>query len=198
MVDTTSSDPETGEVSTDGFSKDTTLEVLRNRRRRYAIHYLKRQGKGETVTLSELTERIAAWEYGKPADELTNIERKRVRNALRQFHLPKLAEYGFIEFDARRGEVILSDAAYKKDFFIESVTGGTMPWALFYLGLSGVSCMCLVALWADIPPFDRMTPLMYGVLFVTALTILSVGYFYDNYYRMRLGARKTPGDTTEP
>lgn len=35
-------------------------------------------------------------------------------------------------------------------------------------------------------------PLTWCLFFVFVLSVSSVGHFYDNYYRMRLGAQKRP------
>ncbi|TKR25738.1 DUF7344 domain-containing protein [Natronomonas salsuginis] len=173
------------------FSRDDTLEVLSNRRRRFAIHYLKQRNGGQT-TVSELAERVASWENDKEIDELTHRERKRVRNALRQFHLPKMDEYGFLEYDVQRGTVALSAAAAREDFYVDSLTGGEIPWSVYYLGLSGLGIACVAGLWMGLFPFTYLSPLECGVFFVTVLVVSSLGHFYDNYYRMRLGSREKP------
>jgi hypothetical protein len=172
------------------------LEVLSNRRRRFAIHFLKRRGRSE-VTVSELAERVAGWEYGKDVDRLTHRERKRVRNALRQFHLPKMDDYGFVEYDAQRGRVSLTEEAARTDFYIDSLTGGAVPWGVYYLGLSALGALSLAAVWTGVVPSALLSPLSWGVFFVTALGLSAVGHFYDNYCRMRLGARDTPPEVEQ-
>ncbi|MFC7135082.1 MULTISPECIES: DUF7344 domain-containing protein [Salinibaculum] len=178
------------------FSRDTTLEVLSNQRRRFVVHMLKQNGSGR-VTVSELTDTVASWENGKPVDALSHKERKRVRNALRQFHLPKMDECGFIEYDAQRGTVRLTDAASNANFYVDSLTGASIPWGVYYLGLSALSVVCLVGLWAGVYPLSVVPPTMYGVFLSTTLTVSSVAHFYDNYYRMRLGARDRPPEVGE-
>jgi hypothetical protein len=165
------------------------LEVLSNQRRRFAIHFLKHRG-GEDVSVSELAEHVASWEYEKRVEQLTHRERKRVRNALRQFHLPKMDDYEFIDYDAQRGSVSLTEKAARTDFYIDSLTGRDVPWGVYYLGLSALGALSLFALWTG--AFPSVSPLSWGVFFVTALGISSAGHFYDNYCRMRMGARDTP------
>ena len=179
----------------DDFTRDDMLEVLSNQRRRFVIHYLKQNG--DDASVSEITDRVASWEYGKEIDDLTHRERKRVRNALRQFHLPKMADYGFIEFDSRQGTVELTETISHTNFYVDSLTDNSIPWGVYYLGLSLLSAICLAGVWLGIFPFDRLSPLLWGVFFVTTLSVSSVGHFYDNYYRMRLGARETPPEVTE-
>lgn len=186
----------TSSASGPDFSRDTTLEVLSNRRRRYAIHFLKQRQKG--VTVSELAEHVASWENEKAIDALTHQERKRVRNALRQFHLPKMGDYGFVSYDSDRGTVELTAAAAEANFYVDSITGGEVPWGVYYLLLSAVSVLCLGGLWAGLYPFVLLPPSLWSVFFVTAFAVSSIGHFYDNYYRMRLGARDRPPEVGEP
>ncbi|WP_144799124.1 DUF7344 domain-containing protein [Halorubrum depositum] len=178
------------------FTRDDVFEVLSNQRRRYAIHYLKRRN-GESVTVSELTDWVASWEYGKEIDALTHRERKRVRNALRQFHLPKMDEYGFVEYDSRRGVIELTEAASDANFYVDSLTGRDIPWSAYYCGLSLLGVVCLLGIWASLYPFSLLSPLHFGVFLVTALSVSSVGHLYDNYCRMRLGARNRPPEVDE-
>lgn len=172
------------------------LEVLSNQRRRFTIHYLKQQN-GDQVTVSELSNQVASWEYKKDVDALSHKERKRVRNALRQFHLPKMDDYGFIEYDSQRGTVSLSETASNTDIYIDSLTGGNIPWGVHYLGLSVVSIASLLGYWAGIYPFNVLEPFTQGSFFVTALVVSSIAHFYDNYYRMRLGVRDEPPEIAD-
>ena len=177
------------------FTRDAILEMLSNQRRRFVIHALKQYD--EPVSVSELAEQVASWEYDKPVEELGHRERKRVRNALRQFHLSKMADYGFIEYDQHRGLVSLSDRAQDEDFYVDSLTGGDVPWGLYYLGFSGVSTIFITGVVVGIPPLSWVSPTIAGVCIVAALLVSSLGHFYDNYYRIRLGAREEPAEVRE-
>jgi len=173
------------------LSQDELLTILSNQRRRFAIHYLKQHDHTE-LTVTELSEQVAGWENDKQIEELTRTERKRVRSALRQFHLPKMADSGVIEYDTARGMVSLTEATENANFYVDSLTGRAIPWGVYYLGFSALSAACLVGLWIGLYPLTLLSPYMYGVFFVTALAVSSLGHFYDNYYRMRLGARDKP------
>lgn len=173
------------------ITQDTLLEVFSNQRRRFTIHLLKYQA-GELTTVTELTEKIARWENNKPSDKITQQERKRVRGALRQFHLPKMVDCGFVEYDSAQDTVKLTQTAAKTDFYVDSLTGREIPWGVYYLGLSALFGSCLFGLWIGLSPFTLLSPLMYGVFFFTTLSLSSVAHFYDNYYRMRLGTREKP------
>ena len=173
------------------ISQDELLTMLSNQRRRFAIHCLKQQSQTE-LTVTELAEQVASWENDKEINQLTQKERKRVRSALRQFHLPKMADGGFIEYDSARSTVCLTKTTENANIYIDSLTGREIPWGMYYLGFSAVSIVCLLGLWFELYPLTLLPPIVYGVFFVTALSVSSIGHFYDNYYRMRLGARDKP------
>ncbi|WP_439027424.1 DUF7344 domain-containing protein [Haloarchaeobius sp. DT45] len=177
------------------LSRDCLLEVLSNQRRRFVIHQLKQQA--GPVELRTLAEQVASWENDKPVEQLTHKERKRVMNALRQFHLPKMADSGVVEYDSRRGTVELTEAAVNSNFYVDVMPERGIPWGLYYLGLSGASVTLLAGVWFDVFPFHLLSPKVWSVFFVTLFFVSSVGHFYDNYYRMRLGAKDEPPEVKE-
>lgn len=79
------------------LTTDVVFRVLSNRRRRYTLHYLLQRG--TAVKMRTLTEQIAAWEYEIPTDAVTHDQRKRVYTALRQTHLPMMADSGVIDYN---------------------------------------------------------------------------------------------------
>jgi len=178
------------------ISRDGVLEVLSNRRRRFALHYLKSHA-AEEVSLHDLAEQVASWELGRPVADLDYRERKRVVNAMRQHHLPKMADNGLVDYDSRRGSVVLTPAAATTEFYVDVVPERGIPWGLYYLGLSAFSLLCLVPAWLNVPPFSMVTPLGVSVFLVTIVTISALGHVYDNYVRMRLGARSVPPEVEE-
>ncbi|MFB6078167.1 MAG: hypothetical protein ABEJ80_04220 [Halarchaeum sp.] len=125
-------------------------------------------------------------------ERLSYRERKRVQNALHQFHLPKMEDHGFVEYDSRRGAVTLTAAAAENDFYVDVLPTRGIPWGLYYLGFSGVMTLALAAALVHLAPFSTVPALDWCVFFATALFVSSLGHFYDNYYRMRLGAREKP------
>ena len=196
MSQTATQTPEQPPAGDDGFSRDATLSMLSNQRRRFTIHFLKQQPH-DRATLSDLSKRVASWENDKPSEGLSHSERKRVRNALRQFHLPKMVEEGFVEYDTDTGVVRLTARAADVDFYVDSLTGGDVPWGVYYLVFSALSTVCLVGFWFGVAPFDVLPPIAYVVCFVTALFVSSLGHMYDTRYRMRLGARAEPPEVGE-
>lgn len=82
---------------------DQVFGILRNQRRRYVLKYLS-MTEG-TITLADLTERIAAWESGKAIEQVTAEERRQVYVSLYQCHLPKMAAASAITYHEQRDEI---------------------------------------------------------------------------------------------
>lgn len=104
-------------VAADGLSKDETFHLLSNQRRRNALWYL-RDHDG-AVSMRDLAEWIAAQEHETTVAQLTSDERQRVYIALYQSHLPKLADYGVIEYNQSRGIVRRTPLAEQLDPYLE-------------------------------------------------------------------------------
>lgn len=190
---TDSLDHDTGGQSVDveGFTRETILDVLSNRRRRFALHVLKRRP-GRSIALDELAERIACWENDTTVDELTYKQRKRVQNALHQYHLPKMADYGVVRYAADAGTVALTDRGVNSDFYLDVLPDRGLPWDTLYLALSAFGVVSVVGVWFKLFPFTLLSPMLWVGFLVTMLVLSSVGQFYDDRYRMRFGARDTP------
>ncbi|WP_254535486.1 DUF7344 domain-containing protein [Halomarina litorea] len=169
--------------------EDDLFDLLSNRRRRYALHYLKQRG--GTVELRDLAEQVAAWEYDSAVRDLDRRERKRVKTALHQFHLPKMDDVGVVEYDARLGRVRPAPAASDLECYLDVVAGGDLPWSGYYLGLS-VLCGVVVGLaWAGVPPFGLVPPLGWAAVVVAVVGASAVGHGYHSRQR-RLGADGPP------
>lgn len=76
---------------------EEVFTLLSNQRRRRIVRLLA-DADGE-MTISDLSERIAAAEEGVDRDDLSRPERKRVYVTLYQCHLPKLEEHGVVSMD---------------------------------------------------------------------------------------------------
>lgn len=113
-------------------SKNTLFSVLSSHRRRYVL-YACNQADGET-TLSDVAEQVAAWEYDKPIAEITSKERKRVYTSIQQHHLSKLEDAGLITVDGDR--LAATEKANNLDVYLEVVPEETVPWSVYYLGLT--------------------------------------------------------------
>lgn len=78
---------------------DGLFDLLSNGRRRYVLSYLQRAD-DDVVELTELVEWVRTQEAGHAADQ-----QNAVAIALHHVQLPKLAEWGLIDYDARSGTI---------------------------------------------------------------------------------------------
>lgn len=89
----------------DGGRKSLLSRVfaaLSNRRRRYVLYYLRNHEQAQT---DELAAQIAAWEQEIPRSEVPAEDTHQVHRALVHSHLPKLEDYGLVEYDRRSDTV---------------------------------------------------------------------------------------------
>jgi hypothetical protein len=85
------------------LSKGEIFDLLKNRRRRTVIRFL-REHDGYTE-LNDLAEYIAAKENDIEVRQLSSDQRKRVYIGLYQCHLPKMDSLGVIDYDKDRGTI---------------------------------------------------------------------------------------------
>ncbi|QLG49318.1 DUF7344 domain-containing protein [Natrinema halophilum] len=163
------------------------FDLLSNQRRRYAIHYCKRE---ETpVSLGDLAEHVAAWELEKELEEITSAERKRVYTSLQQSHLPALEQADVIEFDDRTVE--LTDEAAELDVYLDIVPGDSVPWGVYYLGLTAVGAVVIAGVWLEVVPTGTIPELGWATLVFALFGVSAVVHVVQNR-RMRIGKTERP------
>jgi|AntRauTorcE11898_2_1112593.scaffolds.fasta_scaffold01738_5 hypothetical protein len=177
---TTASDGE--QTSGDGSTKTETIEpsddevfeLLANQRRRFVLHYLRCKAEA-SVSLSTLSERVAGWENDAEPAELAYSERKSVRNSLHQFHLPKLADAGIVEYDDRASEISLQDPVVVDAYHTVAADGETVPQWTFVAGASAgaVGVLALAAIAADL--VGGVVP--WALVALAAATVTVAGYY---------------------
>jgi len=177
MATDTADPPDKGEV----------FDLLSNHRRRHVIHYCKRE-EGE-VTVSDLAEQIAAWENDKTVEEIDHAERKRVYTSLQQTHLPTLADAQMIHYD--NSTVELTDRADELDVYLDVVPGGSIPWPVYYLGLSAIGFGVLGGVAAGILPTDAFPAVGWAALVVAAFAVSAAVHLYESR-QFQLGEGETP------
>lgn len=92
---------------TQPFSDNDLFHLLQTSRRREAISYL--LNTDGSARMRKVAEYVAATEHETSPTELTTAQYQRVYIPLYQSHLPKLDEYGVIEYDKSRGLVRPTD-----------------------------------------------------------------------------------------
>ncbi|WP_066381631.1 DUF7344 domain-containing protein [Halalkalicoccus paucihalophilus] len=88
------------------LSKDDLFHLLQNGRRRAVLRYFAVHPEQEEFNMRTVAEAIAAWENETSVEQLTSNQRQRVYIALYQSHLPKLDDYGVIEYNQSRGLIV--------------------------------------------------------------------------------------------
>ncbi|AXR78933.1 DUF7344 domain-containing protein [Natrarchaeobaculum sulfurireducens] len=171
------------------LTKGDVFEVLRNQRRRYVLHYLKRDDR--PVELGDLAQQVAAWEYETTTEEVTSAQRKRVYTTLQQTHLPKMDEVGILTFDSDHGVIQATDRTHDISVYLEIVPGHEFAWRELYLSLGAISCALAAALWLEIDPFTALSDLTWmGIVAVTFTATAAAHIYYERH--MRLGHGDEP------
>jgi len=156
------------EAATEELSLDVIFEILKNRRRRDVIHYLREED--DRVPLGELAEHVAAIENDTTPEALTSSERKRVYVGLYQCHLPKMDDMGVVTFEQNRGYIELAPGSKSLEPYIDLPDdGGDVPWYRYYAGVSviGVGALFVTML-------GSVGAGVAGVLFATVVALFGL------------------------
>lgn len=175
------------EIARRRLDRGTTFELLTNDRRRYATYYLLTREEGGPFTIGEMADQIAAWEYGTTVSEVSPRERKLVYNSLQQSHLPKLAEFGIVEYDADRGTVEITEQGHLLEGFLYAGESDGWVWRYVYLGIGTLGLVVGFGLALDISPVTGLSPVGWLLLFSATLCVCSVLHVYHARLRPRLG-----------
>lgn len=157
--------------------KGDAFEILKNRRRRDILHYLKQNGSEANV--GNMAKQIAAWENNKEVDAVTSKQRKRLYTALYQSHLPKMDDVGILEYDQRSGTVELTQEGAELDVYLEFVPRNDINWSQFYLGLTAISAALVLANYLAIYPFTMSSTTLMAVV-LTAFGVSAFVHVYQN------------------
>lgn len=130
------------------LTREQVFSLLSNRRRRYVLYSLDREDGATTV--GDLATRIGAWEAGVPIEEVDSDRRKIVYNALRQSHLPRLAERDLITYH-EGGTVEVTRCGSLLTDYLRAVPGGGRRWIRLYFTVTALACAVAVALVGNLP-----------------------------------------------
>jgi len=101
------------------YTPDTIHHILRNKRRRAVLFYLKYND--STVTMRELSREIAAWESNIEPEQVTSSQREPVYVSLHQTHLPTLDEHGVINYNKDRQTIQIDDGMNQFTQYVDPV-----------------------------------------------------------------------------
>jgi len=149
------------------LSPDEIFKALSNCRRRHVLYYL--QHVDETATIRDLSEQLAAWEYGTTTERVAPQERKRLYTALHQTHLPKMDDLGVVVYDRSRGTVRATDSVRQFDAYFEDKSAGYRAWSRAYLAVGCVLGLIATAGVAGVAPVTSVGGFWYALLAAAAI-----------------------------
>ena len=156
----------------DGDRSEALIELLANARRRYLWQHLRREG-GE-VSLQAASRLIAARELDKPPSAVTYDERKSVYTSLLQFHCPKMADAGLVEFDRRAARVAPSENAE----LVVELEPNRRRVVRTVFAAAGAPALATAGAWRlGLPVFGALTPEALAVSLCLAAVIACVTYY---------------------
>lgn len=168
-------------------SRDELFHILRNRRRRFALHYLKREP--QPVEIGALATQIAAWENEVSPEEVTSEQRRRVYNALYQTHLQALEAAGLVHVDGH--EVELTEDTEQVELYLERVPEDDVPWTKYYIVFAGVQVSAVTTVWLGIEPLSSIPGTAMAAVGGIALLLSAIVHHYDQR-QSRIGEKETP------
>jgi len=162
-------------VQTGDLGLDQVFEILKNQRRRYVLEYLR--DRSEPVSLSDLSEQIAAWENDKEVRKITSSERKRVYVGLYQCHLPKMDGMGVVSFNKPRAII---EPGENIDIFYSYLDAPNQQeervWSKYYLGLSVASLLALLG--GALVELAMSVPATYAVAGVSLVAFATTAFLH--------------------
>lgn len=176
----------TGDVS---LPEGEIFELLANRRRRFAIHALKRAD--GPMDVADLSTRVTAWERGVDPETIGYDDRRNVHTVLTRTHLPKLDERGVVEYDDEAKVVEPTPVLDDLDVYIEVLRGREIPWSLYYLGLAALVGAVTLAVTVEVPLFAALDGTAVAAFAVTAFAVSAALHYYYGE-RTRLGNLEKP------
>jgi hypothetical protein len=147
-------------------------DVLRNDRRRLTLDCL-RETEGGTLSVRELSERVATLETGE--DPPPRDKRQSVYVSLHQTHLPKLDDLGIAEYDSDSKEVTLLDRAREVEVYMEIVPRYGLSFGEYYFALGLVGMLVSLAALVGVPGIRALGATLIASGFF-ALVMLSAAY----------------------
>jgi len=160
------------------LSEGEIYEVLANRRRREAIRNLSVASDGGSVSLQELSVRIAERETGESPPPRT--VRESVYNSLHQSHLPKLEALGVVVYDRDEREVRLHDRARDVNRYMELRTDYGFTWSEVYRSIGVAGLTVVVGALGGVPPLDWIAPILWASGFLLAFVVATSYQLWTN------------------
>jgi hypothetical protein len=160
-----------GSTADGELEEGTVHDVLRNDRRRLLIEVLREEG--DTASVSDLAEAVAARESGTEPDPAPTAKRQSVYVSFHQTHLPKLDSLGIVEYDSAAGDVRLLDRVEQIEDYLGGVSDCGVPWTAFYFGWGLLGLLFSVGTIVDAPILAAVGVGIVAVVFSLGLAVAS-------------------------
>ncbi|WP_139172756.1 DUF7344 domain-containing protein [Halopelagius longus] len=113
------SERDPSEFDADGDRLDELFDVLSHRHRRFVLDTLLTAAL--PVPVKELTTDLVEWEANRPVSGRSGDERDGIEISLVHNHLPKMADAGFVRYDAADRTVTLADRTDEVRPYLQAV-----------------------------------------------------------------------------
>lgn len=154
------------------LSQDEVFDLLSSPRRRYVINYLRRAG--EPIQLTELAAEVSSWENETAVHELSDKQQKRVYVSLYQTHIPKLEEFGIVDYNPDEGTVSATDRIDDVGRYLPDEEAKTR-WDIYYLVLAVASALIYATFALDLVTMGPGTePIVAAAIMVAFLSVATV------------------------
>lgn len=158
------------------LSAGEIFELLKNERRRRVIQYLKTRD-DRTASLSRLATHIAALENDVDETQVSSDERRRVYISLYQLHLPKLENYGVVEFHQDSGSVTLEETG-RIDHYLDP--GAPQNDVRFELVVALLVGLIVTMGLLELGPFGRVPSNVWTMLSTGVLIGIAIYRYYTS------------------
>lgn len=176
------------------LTREQVFSLLSNRRRRYVLYSLDRED--GITTVGDLATRIGAWEAEVPPEEVDSNRRKVVYNALKQSHLPRLAERDLIEYHREERRVEVTRCGSLLTDYLRAVPDGGRRWTRVYVTVTAIACVVAVALVGDVPVVSWLPgEIWFDLLTVTLVVVTAANLIARR--SIRAGQGDDPPEATD-
>lgn len=160
---------------TESLTQNEAYDLLSNPRRRYVISYLRKHG--EPMSVSDLSDAVAAWENEQPVEELTDRQVKRVYVSLYQTHLPKMNDAGLLDYDRETGIVRSTSAVAELDDYMPESQTAERRWPLIYAGLAVTALATYLLINVATPGDASAVTELFGLVTVAVFAAVAITHY---------------------
>lgn len=157
--------------------RDEIFDILSNSRRRTALRYLRDHRNAGPVDVTDLvdavTQREVTLRNGENDKDLQKL-RASVYSAMVQSHLPRMDDYGIVEYDSSTQTVRLTPEATHITPYLDQPGRSAVRWNVLYLLLAVAMGVVAFAGLSGVRTLERWSPYLLFALFAIGVGLLAV------------------------